>query len=101
MFDLPFIDIHTTAVRVNFSSKQHRSGAWFWESTPCRNTAVPRWRTQMSKSKPSPMTREAVTRVTKATTTQHGGQIPAKSFVSRADAQVQREAAKRGKPAGR
>lgn len=48
----------------------------------------------MSKSKPTPMTREAVTRITKATIPRHGGQIPAKSFISRADAKVQRVAAK-------
>ena len=54
----------------------------------------------MSKSKPPPMTREAVTRVVKDTAAKHGGQIPAKSFASRADATVQREAAKQGKPKG-
>lgn len=54
----------------------------------------------MSKSKPTPMTCEAVTRITKATTPQHGGQIPAKSFASRADAKVQREAAKQAKAKG-
>ena len=46
------------------------------------------------------MNREAVIRITKATTPKHGGQIPAKSFVSRADATVQREAAKQVKAKG-
>lgn len=48
----------------------------------------------MSKSKPTPMTREAATRITKAAAAKHGGQIPAKSFASHADATVQRETAK-------
>jgi hypothetical protein len=48
----------------------------------------------MSKSQPNPMNREAVTRIAKATAAKHGGQIPAKSFASQADATVQREAAK-------
>ncbi|MDQ3060056.1 MAG: hypothetical protein M3R45_11120 [Pseudomonadota bacterium] len=47
----------------------------------------------MSKSKPTPITREAVTRITKATIPQHGGQIPGASFISRIDAEVQKEAA--------
>lgn len=55
----------------------------------------------MSKSKPVPMTREAATRIAKATAAKHGGQIPAKSFASVADATVQREAARQGKPTGR
>lgn len=55
----------------------------------------------MPKSKPAPMTREAVIRITKATTPQTGGQIPAKGFVSRADAKVQQKASKQGKPKGR
>ena len=55
----------------------------------------------MTKTKPTPMTREAVTRITKATTPQTGGKIPADEFVSRIDAKVQREGAKQGKPKGR
>lgn len=48
----------------------------------------------MKKSKPTPMTREAVSRITKATTKNTGGKIPAKSFASVADATVQRREAK-------
>jgi hypothetical protein len=47
------------------------------------------------------MTRDAVIRITRATTPQTGGQIPAKGFVSRVDATVQQKAAKQGKPKGR
>ena len=54
----------------------------------------------MSKSKPTPMTREAVTRIVKATAANHNGQIPAKSFASIADATVQRETAKQAKAKG-
>lgn len=38
------------------------------------------------------MTREAASRIAKATAIQHGGKIPAKSWASRADAMVQRVA---------
>ena len=55
----------------------------------------------MSQAKSTPMTREAVTRVVINTAAKHGGQIPAKSFASRADATVQRDAVKQGKPKGR
>lgn len=48
----------------------------------------------MAKPQSTPLTREAVTRIAKATAAKHGGQIPAKSFASYADATVQREAAK-------
>ena len=48
----------------------------------------------MSKSKSTPMTREAAIRIAKATAAKHGGQIPANSFASHADATVQKEAAK-------
>jgi hypothetical protein len=48
----------------------------------------------MSKTKPTPMTREAANRIVAATVPKHGGQIPAKSFVSRVDAALQRVAAK-------
>jgi hypothetical protein len=54
----------------------------------------------MSQTKPTPMTREAVTRIVKATTAKHGGRIPAKSFASHADATVQREASKQAKSKG-
>lgn len=50
----------------------------------------------MPKSKPTPMNREAVSRITKARTLKQGDPIPANSFISRADATVQRlEAAKK------
>ena len=51
----------------------------------------------MSKSKPTPMTREVVSRVTKAMTPLYGGQIPGSSFISRIDAEVQKEAARQAK----
>ncbi|WP_293466056.1 hypothetical protein, partial [Polaromonas sp.] len=54
-------------------------------------------RTQMSKSKSTPMTREVVSRVTKAMTPLYGGQIPGSSFISRIDAEVQKEAARQAK----
>ena len=54
----------------------------------------------MSKAKSTPMTREAASRIAKSTTHQHGGQIPANSFASRADAVVQRTAAAPGNPRG-
>lgn len=54
----------------------------------------------MSKSKRTPMTREAVTRITKATIPQHGGQIPGAGFISRIDAKVQRETTKQAKAKG-
>ncbi len=44
-----------------------------------------------AKPTPTPMTREAVSRIARATAKKSGGQIPAKSFVSRADAVVQRQ----------
>lgn len=47
------------------------------------------------------MNREAAIRIAKATAAKHGGQIPAKSFASIADATVQKEAAKQqAKPKG-
>ena len=54
----------------------------------------------MSRTKPTRMTRKAVTRIVKATAANHTGQIPAKSFASIADATVQREAAKQAKAKG-
>jgi hypothetical protein len=54
----------------------------------------------MSKSKPAPMTREAATRMVKATAEKNGGRIPAGSVASRVDATVQRESARQGKPKG-
>lgn len=44
----------------------------------------------MSKGKYTPMTREAASRIASATATKNGGKISPKSFVSRADATVQR-----------
>lgn len=52
----------------------------------------------MAKSKPTPMTREAATRIVKATVKQNGGQIPAGSVATRVDAAVQRREAVQGKP---
>lgn len=54
----------------------------------------------MSKAKSTPMTREAASRIAKSTAHQHGGQIPANSFASRADAVVQRTASAPGNPQG-
>jgi len=54
----------------------------------------------MSQAKPTPMTREAVARIVKVAAAKHGGQIPPKSFAGRADAAVQREAAKQAKTNG-
>lgn len=51
----------------------------------------------MSKSKSSPITREAATRIVKAAAAKNGGQIPPKSFASHADATVQQQAAKQAK----
>lgn len=45
---------------------------------------------------PTPMTREAVSRIARAASQKTGGQIPAGSFASRADAGVQRQAATQG-----
>lgn len=44
----------------------------------------------MSKGKSAPMTRSAANRIASATAVKNGGNIPAKSFASRADATVQR-----------
>ncbi|KAG0921809.1 hypothetical protein G6F32_014933 [Rhizopus arrhizus] len=44
----------------------------------------------MSKRKSSPMTGEAASRISSATATKNGGNIPPKSFASRADATVPR-----------
>lgn len=48
-------------------------------------------------SKLTPITREVVSRVTKAMAPLYGGQIPGSSFISRMDAEVQKEAAKQAK----
>lgn len=47
----------------------------------------------MATSKPVPMDRKAVKRITAAATKITGGKIPAKSFASVADATVQRREA--------
>lgn len=44
----------------------------------------------MSKSKSTPMTRDAASRIAYATAGKNGGKIPAESFAGRADATVQR-----------
>ena len=43
------------------------------------------------------MNREAVTRIARVATVKHDGQIPPKSFASRADATVQRKAVNQAK----
>ena len=44
----------------------------------------------MSKGKPTPMTREAASRIATAVAKQNGGKIPPNNFAGRADAAVQR-----------
>lgn len=46
-------------------------------------------KTEMSKGKSTPMTREAASRIASATAGKNGGKIPARSFATRADATVQ------------
>lgn len=50
----------------------------------------------MSKAKATPMSRPAASRIASAAAKSNAGQIPAKSFASRADATVQSAAAKPG-----
>lgn len=54
----------------------------------------------MSKAKSTPMTREAASRIASSSAKQHGGQIPPRSFASRADAAAQRAAATAGRSQG-
>ncbi len=55
----------------------------------------------MSNAKSTPMTPAARSRIASATAKTHGGQIPAGSFASRADAVVQRQVATGGRSQGK
>lgn len=55
----------------------------------------------MMQQKPIQMTRSAASRIASAQARSHGGQIPAGSFASRADATAQRNASKGSAPQGK
>lgn len=55
----------------------------------------------MAKSSSTPMSRPAASRIASAQSRTHGGQIPAGSFASRADATAQRNAGKASAPQGK
>jgi hypothetical protein len=79
----------------SFSSKQNSSAFVTRFNHPRRRTpAAPQPEIEMSKSNLTPMTPEAVSRIARSEATSHAGQIRAGSFASRADAAMQRAAAK-------
>jgi hypothetical protein len=54
----------------------------------------------MKSSKSTPMTRQAASRIASVASRQNHGQIPPRSFASRADATAQRQAASQGNKKG-